>query len=646
MASLRPPSPWRQALRTPTGACAAVLVALLVITAVAAPLMLAGKANHFDVTAARQGISARHWLGTDGLGRDILARVLVAARLSLELAAAATLVSVVIGVVLGTLPAVLGRTLGRLAVALIGLLVAFPALLLAIFLVVIFGVGARGAVLAIGVAGAPGFARFAQTLSASVAGSDYVAAARILGVRRPRILIRHILPNIAEPLVILGAISLGGSLLAFAGLSFLGFGVQPPSYDWGAMLNDGLSSIYTQPVPALAPCVAVVLAGSAFSLLGETAAAVAGIRVPQRWLAPGRATAALRETDAAAGLAAGNGRAAPALRVEGLTVEFPGAAGPVQPVAGVSLELSAGEIVGMVGESGSGKSLTAAGIAGLVPHPGISRAARIELAGQEVQALPPARRRALLGPGLAMVFQDPMSALNPALRVGRQLAEVAEVHQGVSRRAALERAVGRLRAVRIDAPERRARQYPHQFSGGMRQRAMIGMGLMGEPAVILADEPTTGLDVTVQRQVLALLRQVCAERRMAMLLISHDISVVAGLASRVLVMYGGRIVEELPSGSLLTAAHPYTRALVRSIPDMQTDRQQPLATIPGRPPDPAARPPGCAFTPRCPRADARCAAERPGLEPVSGGQVACWHPLAPGETTEPAAGLAGPGDAR
>ncbi|MBO0815699.1 MAG: ABC transporter ATP-binding protein, partial [Actinobacteria bacterium] len=348
-----------------------------------------------------------------------------------------------------------------------------------------------------------------------------------------------------------------------------------------------------------------------------------------------------------AGPGAGDGGAAPALRVEELTVEFPGPAGPVAPVAGVSLELAAGEIVGMVGESGSGKSLTAAGIAGLVPHPGTAYAQRIELAGQEVQALPPARRKALLGTGLAMVFQDPMSALNPALRVGRQLAEVAEVHQGAGRRAAGERAVDRLRAVRIAAPARRARMFPQQFSGGMRQRAIIGMGLMGEPSVILADEPTTGLDVTVQRQVLALLRQVCADRGMAILLISHDISVVAGLASRVLVMYGGRIVEDLPAGSLLTAAHPYTRALVRSVPDMQTDPHQPLATIPGRPPEPATMPPGCAFAPRCPLADDRCTAERPPLEQAAASLVACWHPQTgtSSEAAEPTARTAGPGDA-
>ncbi|MBO0770424.1 MAG: ABC transporter permease, partial [Actinobacteria bacterium] len=295
MARREPATAWGRALRTPTGGSAAVLVALLVAIAIVAPLVLGGRATHIDVSAARHGISARHWLGTDGLGRDILARVLVATRLSLLLAVAATLVSGVIGVVLGALPAVTGRTLGRLLAALVNLLVAFPGLLLALFLVVVFGVGERGAVLAIGLAGAPGFARFTQTLAASVAGADYVAAARILGIRRPRILARHVLPNIAEPLVIVLTISVGAALVSFAGLSFLGFGVQPPSYDWGQLLNDGLSSIFTSPAPALAPGVAVVLAGVAFSLLGETAAAVAGIRVPQRWLGPGRTAAALRD---------------------------------------------------------------------------------------------------------------------------------------------------------------------------------------------------------------------------------------------------------------------------------------------------------------------------------------------------------------
>jgi oligopeptide/dipeptide ABC transporter ATP-binding protein len=297
-------------------------------------------------------------------------------------------------------------------------------------------------------------------------------------------------------------------------------------------------------------------------------------------------------------------------------------------VAGVSFSIAAGEIVGVVGESGSGKSLTAAAIADLVPHPGVVKAGSIELLGTSLTTLSKAARSALLGRSLAVVFQDPMSALNPALRVGGQLAEVAEVHGGSSRRDARDRALQRLRAVRIPAPARRARQYPHEFSGGMRQRAVIGMGLMLDPVLVLADEPTTALDVTVQRQILDLLRQIRDERDTAMLLITHDIAVVTDLADRVLVMYGGRIVENLPAADLhIGARHPYTRALVASVPDLAMPPDRPLATITGRPPDPAAMPAGCAFAARCGFADARCSADRPPLEDYPlGRQVACWHP--------------------
>jgi oligopeptide/dipeptide ABC transporter ATP-binding protein len=239
-----------------------------------------------------------------------------------------------------------------------------------------------------------------------------------------------------------------------------------------------------------------------------------------------------------------------------------------------------------------------------------------------------AERERFLGTSLAMVFQDPMSALNPAIRVGRQLSEVSEVHQGLTRKQAMERAVDRLQAVRIPSPTVRSRQYPMQFSGGMRQRAAIGMGLMAEPVLIVADEPTTALDVTVQREVLALLRQIRDERGAAVLFISHDIAVIAEIASRVLVMYGGRIVEDLPVSALAAgAAHPYTRALVASIPDMSTDRNVPLATIPGRPPELGALPAGCSFAPRCAFADDVCRTARPPLVAVEHGRrVACWHP--------------------
>lgn len=605
----------RHLLRTPAGLAGTTLVALMVILAIAGPPIWGAEAERIDPAVILQGASAAHPLGTDNLGRDILARVLVAGRLSLVLALLATLIGAIGGIVLGALPSVLPPRAARLVTGTVNALVAFPGLLLAMFTAVVAGLGARGAVLGIGVAIAPGFARLTQTLAASVAGADYVSAARMLGVPRRRIMARHVLPNIAEPLILNLTQALGGALLGLAGMSFLGLGVQPPSFDWGRLLFDGFGRIYSTPAVALGPAVAVALAGIGFNLLGDVLARAASrTAVPAGKAAPRAASAPgeLGEPDPEA-----------VLEVRDLTVTFPGG---VTPVRGLSLTVAPGEIVGLVGESGSGKSLTASAIGGLVPYPGEVSAARLRLCGTDLGELPEQERRKLLGTSLAMVFQDPMASLNPALRVGGQLAEVATVHQGASRAEARTRAVDRLGHVHIPEPDRRARQHPHELSGGMRQRAVIAMGLMGTPRLIIADEPTTALDVTVQRQILRLLREVTGETGAATLFISHDIAVVGELCHRVVVMYAGRVVEELPVEKLASgAAHPYTRALVASLPDMDTDRSLPLASIPGHQPSPAELGPGCAFAARCELATGRCA-ERPPLIPYGKAhQVACWE---------------------
>ncbi|MCS7475724.1 dipeptide/oligopeptide/nickel ABC transporter permease/ATP-binding protein [Umezawaea endophytica] len=608
-------------LRTPLGISTLVLLVAVVGVAVVAPLVLGSRAETIDVAAMDQGMSAQHLFGTDPLGRDLLARTLVATRLSVVLAVITTVVAAVVGVLAGALPFVLGRRLGRLLVATINLSVAFPSLLLALFLAMIFGVGAQGAVLTLALAMAPGFARLTHSTAAAVAGSDYIAAARLLRVGRARIVLRHILPNIAEPLVVNATTTVGTALLSLSGLSYLGFGVQAPDYDWGRLLSDGLGSIYTTPAAGLLPCAAIVVAGLTFILAGEVATQVVSGRSRRRGTARRVVTAPV------APVAEDTGPAGDVvLRVEDLTVTFPDRG--TRPVRGVSFEVRAGEVVGVVGESGSGKSLTAAAVGALVPHPGVVEATRLDLAGRDVRRLGRAERDRVLGTSLATVFQDPMSALNPAVRVGLQLAEVSRVHQGLSRRAAAARAVDRLAAVDIPSPERRAREYPGTFSGGMRQRAMIGMSLMAEPSLIIADEPTTALDVTVQQGVLALLRDVVRQRNAALLFISHDIAVVSRIASRVLVMYAGQIIEELPVSALVDdAAHPYTRALVASIPDMGMDRRLPLATIDGRPPEPDRLPVGCSFAPRCPLADVGCAEQAPPLVAIGENRrVACWKP--------------------
>jgi peptide/nickel transport system permease protein len=632
---------WGQVLRTPVGIAGVVGVGAIVVLAIVAPLLWSGDAARFDLAATSEGASRLHPFGTDALGRDILKRVLVATRMSVTLAVVATMVGAAIGIPLGALPSLVGQRLGRLITGLINLMVAFPVLLVAIFVAAIAGVGARGAVFGIAIAIAPYFARLTQTLASSVIGSDYIAAARTIGVGRIRLLTRHVLPNVAEPLLLTTTLAVGEALLALAGLSFLGLGVQPPDYDWGRMLNEGLGRIYVTPIVAIGPAVAIILGALAFTLFGETLAKVAAGHPTSRWRSSSEGLVPAVALDAADRTPSLD---SDVLAVEDLTVSFPGGSVPVR---GVSISARPGEIVGIVGESGSGKTLTAMAIADLLPPNARMTATRLSICGHDPRTLSDAARRRLLGSSLAIVYQDPMSSLNPALRVGRQLGEVAEVHHGLSRTQAKQRSIARLRSVRIASPEARVRQYPHEFSGGMRQRAVIAMGLMIDPKVMISDEPTTSLDVTVQQQILALLRNVSESTDAAAIFISHDVAVVSQLCKRVVVMYAGRVVEELDVAALVSRpAHPYTAALVAAVPTMESDRERPLATIPGRAPGPYDQSPGCPFAPRCPRATERCRAERPLLEHIAPGQrAACWHPLTAGELRAHAEIITTSGDA-
>jgi oligopeptide/dipeptide ABC transporter ATP-binding protein len=299
-------------------------------------------------------------------------------------------------------------------------------------------------------------------------------------------------------------------------------------------------------------------------------------------------------------------------------------------VNGISFDIWPGEIVALVGESGSGKSVTALALAGLVLAPGEVAASELEFMSQDLQSIDDRTRHRLLATDLAVVFQDPMSALNPSLRVGIQLTEKVEIHLGMRRKAALNLAIERLTQTHIAVAARRLRQYPHEFSGGMRQRAIIAMGLMTDPVLILADEPTTALDVTVQAQILDLLRELNVRRGTAILFISHDLAVVREICSRVMVVYAGQVVEELPSDALVSPAHPYTRFLLGAAIDLETDRHQPLAALSGEANEhPTA---GCPFVDRCPEAMDRCRIDNPDLTELIDPRrrVACWARVADG----------------
>ncbi len=331
-----------------------------------------------------------------------------------------------------------------------------------------------------------------------------------------------------------------------------------------------------------------------------------------------------------AALARSPGEAAagpPLLEVRGLVTEFRTRAGLLRAVDGVSFSIAAGETLALVGESGCGKSVTAFSLMRLVADPpGRIAAGEVLFEGRDLLKLPEAELRAVRGDRVAMIFQEPMTSLNPVMTVGEQIVEAIRQHRPVSRREALARAVALLEEVRIPDAARRAADYPHRLSGGMRQRVMIAMALACEPRLLIADEPTTALDVTIQAQVLDLIDALKARLGMAVLLITHDLGVVAQHAQRVAVMYAGRIVEQADTGTLFAApAHPYTEGLLASIP-RPGERTARLREIPGMVPSLAEMPPGCAFAPRCARAMARCAGERPSLEAHGGARVACFAP--------------------
>ena len=317
-------------------------------------------------------------------------------------------------------------------------------------------------------------------------------------------------------------------------------------------------------------------------------------------------------------------RSTPTLEVKDLRVEFATRRGTLVAVNGVSFHIGEGEVLGVVGELGAGKSLTGAAVIGLLEPPGRIAQGEVLLDGERIDHLPYERLRRLRGKRIGMVFQDPLTSLNPLYTIGRQLVETIQTHEEMSGGAARQRAIDLLAEVGIPSPAQRIDQYPHQFSGGMRQRVVIALALCANPRVVIADEPTTALDVSIQAQIIKLLKRLCEEHGAAVMLITHDMGVIAETADRVAVMYAGRIVEVGPVREVIKdAKHPYTRGLMGSIPMVGHDMGK-LAQIEGSMPRLTEIPQGCPFHPRCPHVFGRCSRERPELMPVGGSRAACW----------------------
>jgi oligopeptide/dipeptide ABC transporter ATP-binding protein len=610
--------------RSANGIAGSIGVLLIAAVSIFAPSIWGKKAHTINVVNGDKGPSGAHWLGTDRLGHDIFYQLLVSTRLTMEMALGATGIAILVGIPLGAGAALLPERVRMIALRALDTLIAFPGLLIAIVFAAVLDPGKFSAVLGVGIGLSFSFARVASSLTLAIRDREFISAARVVGVGRTRLMVRHVLPNIADSLAIATTVSIAAAIVTMAGLSFLGLGVQLPSVDWGRMLTTGVQSFYLTPFAALGPGIAIALAALVFGFFGEGLARAAN---PVLW--PGSGGDDDSATATADGPPTVDDPYEPVedgvLDVRDLTVSFPsGRKRRQQVVRGVSLDLAPGETLGIVGESGSGKSLTALAIAQLVAHPGVVEG-RITVNGTELQRVPLKEVDRTLGTSLAVVFQDPMSSLNPAVKIRNQLIEGVRRHRGLSRAEAVLAARRRLGEVNLPTPERQLERYPHELSGGQRQRVLIAMGLMNEPNVLIADEPTTALDVTVQAQIMDLLAGINAEHNTAVVLISHNLGLISQNCDRVLVMYAGRVVEEVAADRLTEAEHPYTRALLGAVPDMAHSREQPLVSIPGQMPDARSTPVGCAYHPRCPLAVPRCAEQRPPLQlNAVGHRVACW----------------------
>ncbi|HMG41344.1 MAG TPA: dipeptide/oligopeptide/nickel ABC transporter permease/ATP-binding protein [Acidimicrobiales bacterium] len=631
----------RRLRRDPVAAVACAYLIIVVVMAVFAPLIAQHDPNFQYLSERLSGPSGTHWLGTDDLGRDTFARLLFGARVSLQTSVLVALLAVAIAVPIGLVAGYRSGLVDLAVMRVTDALLSVPPLVIALAVAGILGPGTRNAVIALTVVVVPGLVRLVRAQALAIREEGYVEASKAIGTRSNVILARRIFPHVLSSLLVQVSVVLGTILVVEASLSFLGLGQQLPHASWGAMLKSGFALIATDARLILVPAIAITLTTLAFNALGDGLrdALVSGGRELHR-----RVGDVLGTTSVVPGAQRDRQGSVPGERVQGvddavlsirnLRVGFDSGSDVVEVLDGVNLEVHRGEILGLVGESGCGKTVTSQSILRLLPSPPARiLAGEICFEGRDLLTLSPKGMRSVRGSEIAMIFQDPMASLNPAFTIGDQLIEAQRVHRKVSRSAARERAIELLDRVGISDPERRLEEYPHTLSGGMRQRALIAMALANDPKLLIADEPTTALDVTVQAQILELIRDLSRERGMSVVFVTHDLGVVQELCDRVAVMYAGQIVEQSTVEQLFDGPlHPYTRALLRSRPRLGA-RLDRLPSISGVVPSPDAMPEGCRFFARCDhREDACAAASIPTSEVAVGRIVRCVRHSVPVST--------------
>jgi oligopeptide/dipeptide ABC transporter ATP-binding protein len=620
--------PARAFLQNRIGVVGAAMIAVVVIVAIFAPFIAPYDPyapTHVTVLDVFQAPSGQHLLGTDDAGKDVLSSLLYGARVSLIVGFAAAFISLIIGGSIGLVAGFFGGKLGAGLMRFTDFFLVIPDLALLIVIVAVLRERSLfNLIMVIGALGWTTTARLVRSQTLSLRERKFVLRARAVGGGDWYILRRHILP-LALPLMLANTVLvISLAILSESTLSFIGLG-DPTVISWGQMLDFafGRGAVSAGAWWALLPPgLAIVWIVLGTTLLGTAMEEAFNPRLRRHHLeadesavmAEGRVVELPAVT---AGGAVVADERAPVLQVRNLTVEFDSPGGPLRAVEDVSFDLHRGETLGLVGESGCGKTTTVMGLLRLLPPGGRVVSGQVLFGGRDLLTLDHEELRAVRWTGLSIVFQGAMNALNPVRTVSDQISETILVHQPELARAEAARQAREL-LERVGITGRRAKEYPHTFSGGMRQRAMIALALACQPDVVIADEPTTALDVMVQAQILELLGSLGRELGMSTIIVTHDLGVVAQVCDRVVVMYGGRVAENADVRTTYAQPrHPYTQLLLQAFPNVgETDQR--LRSIAGTPPRLDALPAGCRFTPRCPYAFERCSAEVPPLYAVEG----------------------------
>jgi peptide/nickel transport system permease protein len=612
----------RDLARQPLAVASGLYLLAVVVLAIGAPWLAPVSPGTQDLAHVLSGPSAAHWLGTDRLGRDVLSRLMAGGRVTLLGVTEAVAVFAGLGLTLGLVAGFAGGWADRVIARFGDLVLALPGIIVLLMVLAVFPGNELATMIALGLIGSPTLLRVVRGSTLAIRGELYIKAARLSGLTGPRIVVRHVLPRLRGPVIVQLSLFAASAVLAQSALSFLGLSTpetQGPS--WGNMVGEA-SDVISQDPWLLVPTGGVlVLTVLALGLIGD---AVRDVTAGRHLGSPARARSRRPARPAPRRAAAPPTSAL--LSVTGLTIAFGTDHGDLTVVRDVSFELAAGEALGIVGESGCGKTVTARALLGLLPGSGHVTAGSAVLGGRDLAVLPEREFRRIRGGEIALISQEPMSGLDPSFRVGGQLAEVVRRHHALSRRQARARAAELLDLVNLPEPQEMLSRYPHELSGGMAQRVSIALALAGNPRLLIADEPTTALDVTVQAEILALLRDLQERLGMAIILVTHDWGVLADLCDRAVVMYAGEVVEQASVEDLYRSPrHPYTEGLLAANPRVAPVADT-LPAIPGTVPPPAAWPAGCHFQPRCRYATDQCGA---GVIPLAAPQPArltrCIH---------------------